>query len=74
MTDCAHCVRPQRGYAAVNSHPLCHPDEGLDCYRLVTIYGHEMPCRTCQNRLNSDPKWESQWQSIIHCRPDRTLE
>lgn len=33
-----------RGYGAVNGSPLCHPNSGLDCYRLVTVYHHQMPC------------------------------
>lgn len=42
---CAHCTRPMRGYATVGGDYLCHPDVGLDCYRLVTIYDHPMPCQ-----------------------------
>lgn len=32
---------------------LCHPYTGdrADCYRLVTIYHHPMPCSDCRNRL-----------------------
>lgn len=50
---CAHCQRVQAGYGMVTvkdasgtirDQPLCHPDQGLDCYRLVTIYRHPMPC------------------------------
>ncbi len=44
--DCGHCGGPQRGYAALGDTPLCHPDGGLDCYRLVTVYGHGAPCIT----------------------------
>lgn len=47
MTDellCGHCGKPQRGYAMVNGVRLCHPTEGMDCYRLVTVYDHKMPC------------------------------
>lgn len=46
MTTCAHCLQPTkgRGYGSVNSKPLCHPDAGLDCYHLVTVYRHTMPC------------------------------
>lgn len=43
---CGHCGEPQRGYASLWGIPLCHPDEGLDCYRLVTVYGHGAPCLT----------------------------
>lgn len=41
---CAHCHGPQIGSAYVDRQPLCHPDYGLDCYRLVTLYRHAMPC------------------------------
>jgi hypothetical protein len=49
---CAHCRRPQQGLAGVSLsgiyYPLCHPDEGLDCYRLVTVYRHALnQCRRC---------------------------
>jgi hypothetical protein len=44
---CGHCGGPLRGYAAVNDAAVCHPDEGLDCYRLVTVYGHPVPCGPC---------------------------
>ena len=26
---------------------LCHPDDGLDCYRMVTLYHHATPCGQC---------------------------
>lgn len=46
--DCAHCGLPERvGYSVVKGRYLCHTDEGLDCYRLVTVYGHLMPCMSC---------------------------
>lgn len=41
---CAHCANERRGYASVGVQPLCHPDAGMDCYRLVTVYGCTMPC------------------------------
>jgi hypothetical protein len=50
---CGHCGGPQRGYATVNRTPLCHPDTGLDCYSLVTISGHPMPC----DRLDADRRY-----------------
>jgi hypothetical protein len=43
---CAHCGGPQRGYGRAEGKPLCHPDDGLDCYNLVTMSGHDMPCGT----------------------------
>jgi hypothetical protein len=35
---CGHCGKIARGYAKVDDVQLCHPDEGMDCYRLVTVY------------------------------------
>lgn len=51
---CAHCGGPQVGFASVNLAPLCHPDYGLDCYRLVTVYGHLMPCECRGKSENPD--------------------
>lgn len=49
MTNCDHCGREQRGYAQLyregKNYALCHPDEGLDCYRLVTVYGEPLGAR-----------------------------
>jgi len=45
--DCAHCGRPTRGFASMDEAWLCHPDDGLDCYRLVTVYHHTTPCGLC---------------------------
>lgn len=45
--DCAHCGQPAQGYATAGPHRLCRPDTGIDCYRLVTVRGHLMPCRRC---------------------------
>lgn len=42
---CAHCGNSLRGYGSVNSSYLCHPDVGMDCYRLVTVYGEPMGAR-----------------------------
>ena len=44
---CAHCGHRVRGSASYNGLPLCHPDEGMDCYHLVTVWGHKMPCDPC---------------------------
>ena len=44
---CQHCWGPVKGHASVNGQKLCHPDFGLDCYHLATVYGHEMPCPQC---------------------------
>jgi hypothetical protein len=45
---CGHCQRPMRGYASAGTDWLCHPDDGIDCYRLVTLYGHSTPCDRLQ--------------------------
>ena len=54
---CAHCGGIQLGYTAVGESKLCHPDRGrvdgglpLDCYRLVTVHDHAMPCVNCQTK------------------------
>lgn len=51
---CHHCGRDdvgsyEAGSASLNSFPVCHPNvEGRpDCYMLVTIGHHEMPCLDC---------------------------
>lgn len=38
---CAHCGQPARGMAHVGDDRLCHPDSGMDCYHLVTVWGHQ---------------------------------
>jgi hypothetical protein len=51
--SCGHCGNPMRGYATAYRAgsalpvPLCHPDDGMDCYHLVTVYQHPMPCEDC---------------------------
>lgn len=47
---CAHCQGAMRGFSSVNDDWLCHPDEGPDCYRLVTVYHHPMPCLQCPGK------------------------
>jgi len=52
LTICSHCKQPLRGHGSVTSAPgevdeLCHPNEGMDCYHLVTLYKHPMPCWSC---------------------------
>lgn len=44
---CAHCLLEPRGYATGGDDRLCHPDTGIDCYRLVTVYHHPTPCQHC---------------------------
>lgn len=45
---CGHCLGPVRGWSTVHGTPLCHPNGGLDCYRLVTVYGHALDCASCR--------------------------
>jgi hypothetical protein len=52
MKSCSHCGGELRGFASAwqSGEPerfLCHPDTGLDCYRLVTVYQHPMHCKPC---------------------------
>lgn len=46
---CDHCGKPQRGSAGMSrggeDYVLCHPDDGLDCYHLVTVYGEPIGSR-----------------------------
>ena len=51
---CAHCREPMQGYATIGGRWLCHPDAGLDCYRLVTVYGHPMPCFQCASTVRNE--------------------
>jgi hypothetical protein len=53
---CRHCQRRMNDFAGgysrgVNGELLCHPNapNRPNCYQLVTVHGHEMPCvnRTC---------------------------
>lgn len=55
---CGHCGADdvgtlRAGYSWVDMVPLCHPYVGgrPDCYRLVTIFGHPMPCSGCRDLL-----------------------
>lgn len=49
-TRCRHCGRIMNdfagGSAKVGPNPVCHPNakNRPDCYKLVTVYGHPMPC------------------------------
>ena len=49
LPTCAHCLGVQVGFAGIGDQVLCHPDYGIDCYRLVTIYSHAMPCPACRD-------------------------
>ena len=51
MKICAHCGDEMRGYAMAGDRWLCHPDPPhLDCYHLVTVWGHDPHpgCRQCE--------------------------
>jgi hypothetical protein len=38
-------------------YDLCHPDDGLDCYRLVTVYKHPIDnCPHCIATPNDEEK------------------
>lgn len=47
---CQHCGRVmgdyEGGWGSINGEPLCHPnmDDRPDCYTLVTLDHHELPC------------------------------
>lgn len=47
MTSCGHCGSDREVHGWANGVPLCHPNAGLDCYRLVTVYrepvGYRLP-------------------------------
>lgn len=49
--NCSHCQCIMRGSAGLTldgvHYPLCHPDEGMDCYRLVTVYKHPVVGCSC---------------------------
>jgi len=63
--QCAHCMREMRGYASAgNGQRLCHPDAGLDCYRLVTVYGHEMPCWCCVDVRVLEDAGRREWAGL----------
>lgn len=49
MKTCAHCGNQfdigGSLYLDGVDYPVCHPDEGQDCYRLVTVYGEPVGSR-----------------------------
>ena len=53
---CGHCGFERLGLASVNDQYLCHPDYGMNCYRLVTVYDHPMPCECCNNAKTGNGK------------------
>ncbi|MGP3708506.1 hypothetical protein [Gordonia paraffinivorans] len=53
---CAHCGTYSDllgGYA--QGVRLCHPDDGLDCYRLVTVYDEPIGSRKPGGELHGAP-------------------
>ncbi len=65
---CGHCGRddigtPQAGYGAVGKTRLCHPNEPgrPDCFRLVTVYGHTMPCRCSERAPRAGDRSAAAW-------------
>lgn len=52
-TECAHCRLLRVGYGVVDNQSVCHPDRpGLDCYHLVTVHRHDMPCYQAECRAS----------------------
>lgn len=53
--SCAHCGKRFEVGGSLHTggveYPLCHPDEGLDCYHLVTVYGEEIGSRKGNSEL-----------------------
>jgi len=53
LRKCQHCGRMcgdyEGGFASINSFPVCHPnvDTRPDCYTLVTLHHHHLPCLEC---------------------------
>lgn len=69
MTECDHCGREQRGYAHLYrdgvNYALCHPDEGVDCYRLVTVYGEKMGLRKLAISMWGDQADNYTWPDLL---------
>lgn len=59
VSECAHCGRPGPMHASLlrggRTFPLCHPDDGLDCYRLVTVYSEPIGARKPGRELDGAP-------------------
>lgn len=60
MKTCGHCGAEFRygGGISRGSEPwvdLCHPDVGMDCYRLVTIYDEPIGARLPGGPLDGKP-------------------
>ena len=55
---CGHCCQVMRGFASWGKTWLCHPDEGMDCYRAVTVKKHAMRCTVCDPHLAYSSTWD----------------
>lgn len=42
LLTCARCRGPVRGYGTAGDEKLCHPEEGEDCFHLVTVLHHPL--------------------------------
>lgn len=52
---CAHCGTLAFFAGFLNDAPLCHPNQGLDCYRLVTVYREPIGARLPGQPLHGAP-------------------
>lgn len=66
---CGHCGRTDlgthaAGYGAIGRTRLCHPNVAgrPDCYRLVTVYGHRMPCRCAEHVPRAGDRAAAIWR------------
>lgn len=56
MQTCGHCGRKANVIEAwASGVKLCHPNTGLDCYRLVTVYGETVGDRLPGEKLDGAP-------------------
>lgn len=53
---CGHCGGLLLGWAMMNDTYLCHPDVGMDCYRLVTVYREPIGARLPDGELHGKPR------------------
>lgn len=48
---CVHCSGIVLGYSTLDvdnkTYRVCHPNTGLDCYKLMTVYSHDRWCFAC---------------------------
>lgn len=62
--ECAHCGARDvgcynAGYASNGDQYLCHPNatNRPDCYTLVTVFKHPMPCPRCPGSILLSIPW-----------------